>query len=376
MVYITALGQYLPGEPVANYRMEDHIGRISAEASRRGRLALRQNRIKTRHYAMRPDGTTEHTVASLAAGAVRDMLRHAEVTERDVDFLAACTTQNDYLVPGIASAVHGELKLKPLEIASHQSVCAGSLMAMKSAYLQVKADGKQAAVAVGAEFSSRFFRPGFYAGTDLVQPDGSVGADADFLRWTLSDGAGAALFEPKPNERGLSLKVDWIELRSFADRFDTCMSGGMAPVTGAPWSHAASPGAAFQAGAMTLRQDFDILYAMLPVWVGEFMRLVDAGRIDIAGVDWFLCHFSAHSLREEIEKLATKAGCMIPKERWFTNLYEKGNVGSASIFLLLHDLFHTQDLMPGQTILCAVPESGRGIMGFMQLTVCGERIGQ
>ena len=39
--------------------------------------------------------------------------------------------------------------------------------------------------------------------------------------------------------------------------------------------------------------------------------------------------FLGPALREEMVKLATRAGCMIPEERWFTNLYDKGNVGAA-----------------------------------------------
>lgn len=371
--YITALGSYLPGPAVDNASMEDYIGRISPEASRRGRLALRQNKIKTRHYAIKPDGSTDYTTAKLAAYAVNDLFARAESDMRAVDYLATATTQNDFLVPGLASGVHGELKLPPLEIASFQSVCASSTMALKSAYLQVKAGEKKAALAVGAEFSSRFFRPGFYQGTTALAADGTLSADAEFLRWTLSDGAGAALVEPRLNAHGLSLRIDWIELRSFADRFETCMSGGMMrdAATGEtlPWSHAASPAAAFASGAMMLRQDFDLLHAMLPVWVGEFMRLVDAGKISIPDVDWFLCHYSAHSLREEIITLATRAGCMVPEEKWFTNLYARGNVGAASIFLMLDELMRTKNVQPGQTILCAVPESGRCIMSFMQMTV-------
>ena len=49
---------------------------------------------------------------------------------------------------------------------------------------------------------------------------------ADFLRFTLSDGAGAAILEVKPNERQLSLKIHWIDIRSYANRFDTCMMSG------------------------------------------------------------------------------------------------------------------------------------------------------
>ena len=50
---------------------------------------------------------------------------------------------------------------------------------------------------------------------------------ADFLRFTLSDGAGAVVMEQRPRRDGaLSLRVDWIDIVSLADRFDPCMWAG------------------------------------------------------------------------------------------------------------------------------------------------------
>jgi 3-oxoacyl-[acyl-carrier-protein] synthase III len=374
-VFVTTTAQFLPGDPVGNDAIADYIGRLTPAAERLGRLTLRQNRIRSRHYAIRPDGSSEWKVATLAAAAVRGIVRAAEVDARDIGFLATATTQNDMLVPGLASGVHAASGLPPMEVASLQSVCASSMMALKTAALQVAAGEHRAAIAVGAEFSSRFFRPGHYLGTATLREDGTLPGDAEFLRWTLSDGAAGLLLENRPAARGLSLKLDWISLRSFADRFAPCMTGGA--VRGEdgvlmPWSLHASIQEATAAGAFQLRQDVDALYRMLPVWMGEFMRLVDEKKIDPLGVDHFLCHFSAHSLREEMVKLATRAGCMIPEERWFTNIYEKGNVGAASIFLLLDDLMRSGRLEPGQRILLAVPESGQCIMAYAGLTVVGE----
>jgi 3-oxoacyl-[acyl-carrier-protein] synthase-3 len=373
---VTAAAQCLPGPPIGNEAMADHIGRLSPEAERFGRLTLRQNRIRTRHYAIRPDGGSDWTVAKLAGQAVRSLIGGAEVARGRIGFLATATTQNDLMVPGLASGVHAESGLPPIEIASLQSVCASSVMALKAAALQVAAGEHQAAIVVGAEFSSRYFRPDHYRGTATVQADGTLPGDAEFLRWTLSDGAAALMIEDRPAAHGLSLRIDWISLRSFADRFAPCMTGGAA--RGAegvltPWSLVeGGSAAAAKAGAFQLRQDVEALYRMLPVWMGEFMRLTDEGRIDPEAVDWFLCHFSAHSLREEMVRLATKAGCMIPEERWFTNLYDKGNVGAAALFLLIDDLMRSARLEPGQRILCAVPESGQCIMAFAGLTVVGD----
>lgn len=371
-VYVTATAQCLPGPPVANDEMADYIGRLSPEAERFGRLTLRQNGIRHRHYAIRPDGTSDWTVAKLAGSAVRSLIDEAGLDKNRIGFLATATTQNDMLVPGLASGVHAESGLPPMEVASLQSVCASSMMALKTAALQVAAGEHRAAIAVGAEFSSRYFRPGHYIGTATMQPDGTLPGDAEFLRWTLSDGAAGLLIEDRPAPRGLSLRIDWISLRSFADRFQPCMTGGAVRDADGmlqPWSLHDGIDAAARAGAFQLRQDVEALHRMLPVWMGEFMRLVDEGRIDPLATDWFLCHFSAHSLREEMVKLATRAGGMIPEERWFANIYDKGNVGAAAIFLMIDDLMRSGQLRAGQKIVCAVPESGQCIMAYAGMTV-------
>ena len=65
-----------------------------------------------------------------------------------------------------------------------------------------------------------------------------------------------------------------------------------------------------------------------------------------------------------------EADCDIPQERWFTNLSSKGNTGSASIYIILEELFHSGKLKVGEKLLCYIPESGRFSTAFMQLEVC------
>ena len=370
--YLTAGGQFLPGPPIGNDRMGQFIGSLSDRSDRLGRMVLRQNGIRARHYALREDGSTEWTLARLAAEAARHCLSRAEIDASELGLLATATTQNDVMVPGLASGVHHALGLAPLELSSHQSVCGSSMMALKNAALQIHSGEHRAAMALGAEFSSRYFRPGHYRGTSAVNAVGELPGDAEFLRWTLSDGAAALIVEPRPARHRLSLKIDWISIRSFADRFAPCMTGGAvrgADGTLTPWSHFPSIAEAAAAGAFQLRQDIDALHRMLPVWVGELMRLIDEGRVETAKVDHFVCHYSAKSLRDEMVKLATRAGCMIDEERWFTNLQDKGNVGAASLFLLLDDLMNDARLKVGQTVLVAVPESGQCLMGYAGMTV-------
>jgi len=51
------------------------------------------------------------------------------------------------------------------------------------------------------------------------------------------------------------------------------------------------------------------------------------------------------------------------------NLTYKGNTGSASIYVMMEELFHSDKLREGDKILCYIPESGRFSIAYMLLTV-------
>ena len=86
-------------------------------------------------------------------------------------------------------------------------------------------------------------------------------------------------------------------------------------------------------------------------------------------MDWFLPHYSSDYFRDKVFKAMEDIGFTIPYERWFTNLAYKGNTGSASIYVMLEELFHSGKLKEGQKLLCFIPESGRFSVAYMLLTV-------
>lgn len=367
-VYLNSFGCFLPGEPVSNQHMESFLGVVGGKPSAYKNLVLRQNRIKTRHYALTAEGAPFTSSSAMAAQAIHDAVRKSEISLNDITFLAAASTLGDQLVPGLASQVHAALAIPSLELANLQSVCASSLMALKNAYLQVLAGEHETAAVCGSEFASRYFRPHFYEETEAFKTNGEISFNADFLRFTLSDGAGAAILEAKPNRNQPSLKIQWIHLRSFADRFDNCMTAGISTDMAAPryWSEQPLQQSIAQ-GMFVLQQDFALMKQMLPVWVSHYMSLIDAGKIVPDGIDHVVSHYSSHSLREEVIALLKAAGAMIDEEKWFSNLASKGNTGAASIFILLEELYHSGAIRPGHKILCHVPESGRAMNGFMLL---------
>jgi len=243
-------------------------------------------------------------------------------------------------------------------------------MAAKSAWLSVRAGEHKIAAACAGEFASRWFQPAFYGDSGLVDAKGRLRAEADYLRFTLSDGAGAAVMEAAPRPSGLSLKVEFIDLVSLAHLYDPCMWAG-APVESradlrTSWSFA-GPQAAHASGAIALLQDFDLLKRIIRAWVGVYLGKVEEGRIRPEAVDHLLCHYSARSIREELVSLLEKTDAMIPETKWFSNLRTVGNIGSASIWVMLEEFLRSGRLKAGEKILCVVPESGRAFVGFMML---------
>jgi 3-oxoacyl-[acyl-carrier-protein] synthase-3 len=97
--------------------------------------------------------------------------------------------------------------------------------------------------------------------------------------------------------------------------------------------------------------------------------LVDSGKLDPSSIDYFLPHYSSGYFRDKVYEGMKKANCDIPQTKWFTNLSEKGNTGSASIYVIIEELFHSGKLNVGERLLCYIPESGRFSTAFMQLEV-------
>jgi 3-oxoacyl-[acyl-carrier-protein] synthase III len=356
--YITGTGSYLPGDPVDNAELKARAGALAPPEARLRDRALAANGIRTRHYALDEKGQTLMLNEELAAHAISRALDDRGLRPEAVRMLATGTTQGDCLVPGFSSMVHGRLGGGPMELLSASGVCASGMAAMRAAVSAVRLGEHPVAVAAGSELVSRSL---------LTRPAGTP--DTAFLRWTLSDGAGAVVVEPSPRPDGLSLRVDWMHLVSHAHEHPVCMSAGLgdgrAVQAGSTWL---DKGSAEPSGVPVLRQDMTVLPALLELGVAEFDALVKAGRID-PETEHVLCHFSAEHFRVKLFGLLRTAGYRPDEERWFTNLPTAGNTGAASIYVMLDAV--RPRLRAGDRVLLVVPESGRFTLAFAHLTCVG-----
>jgi 3-oxoacyl-[acyl-carrier-protein] synthase III len=370
-VFLTRTGAFLPHEAVGNDDIERILGLIGGKPSRARRIVLRSNGIEARHYAIdRATGRPSMSNARLTAEAIRAM---GEVGT--VDVLATGTSLPDQLLPNHAVMVHGELGWPRLEAVSCAGVCLAGTAALKHAWLSVRAGEARRAVATGSELVSPILMASHFEAElehklAALEKHPEIAFEKDFLRWMLSDGAGAVLLEDQP--RGpLSLRIDWIDMSSAASELPVCMYAGAhknADESLRGWMDFSAPEWSGRS-VFAIKQDVRLLNEhIVRATLGEPLAAVMAKRgLRVDEIDWFLPHLSSNFFVAPVQQCLADIGLAIPRERWFSNLTRKGNTGSASPFIMLDELFRSGRIQPGHKLLMFVPESGRFSAGFIHM---------
>ena len=373
-VYITRLSKFLPNEPVANDEMEQVLGLVNGKPSKARSIVLRNNGIKTRYYAFK-NGKSTHSNAQMSANAIRQLFDE-KLPISKLQVLTTGTTSPDQLLPSQASMIHGELGIHPVELIAASGACCSSVQAMKYAYMSIGAGLADVAASVGCEKISTWMH------ASRFQPEAEnhikleenpyISFEKDFLRWMLSDGAGAALLQNEPNADGISLRIEWLETTSYANELETCMYAGATKnhdksLTG--WNDHPTEDWANQS-VFSLKQDTKLLSNnVVPKGAEYLSQLMKKHNLTSDKIDFFLPHMSSEFFKKQIDELLQGIGLPISPEKWFYNLTRVGNVGSASTFLMLEELFHNGSLKKGNRILVMVPESARFSYAYIYLTV-------
>ena len=374
-VYITRSGKYLPNEPVSNDEMESFLGLINDAASKARRIILRNNGITSRYYALSKDGNPTHTNAVLTNNAIEQLFDES-FTSKDIELLSCGTSTPDHLLPSHAAMVHGLMKNQSVELNSSSGVCNAGMNALKFGYLSVKSGSTNNAVCTGSERVSTWMLADKYENEidnlKTLEEQPIIAFRKDFLRWMLSDGAAAFLLENRPNGK-TPLRIDWMEAFSYAFELEACMyAGGDKLENGEikPWSDYRS-NEWLTESVFSIKQDVKILDQYILVKGAESMKAaMDKNNVKATDITYFLPHVSSHYFVAGLNKELSALGVFIPMERWFMNLDKVGNVGSASIYLMLEELMNSGKLKKGDKVMLSVPESGRFSYSYAFLTVC------
>ena len=257
------------------------------------------------------------------------------------------------------------------------------IAALKHAWLSVASGGAQRAVACASELVSpmmraRHFETEVQHQVQALEKRPEIAFEKDFLRWMLSDGAGALLLENQPNPDSVSLRINWISLSSAAHELPACMyagadrndhSGQSTDLQG--WL-SFSPEQQQARSVFAIKQDVKLLNANIvrATLTEPLEALVKKHNLKADDIDWFLPHFSSMYFSEPVFESLQSIGLPIPRERWFTNLTSKGNTGAAAPYIMLDELFQSGRIQRGHKILMFIPESGRFSSGFVYMEAC------
>ena len=319
-VYITRIAKFLPNDPVENEAMEEKLGIINGKT--------------------------------------------------------CGTSSPDQILPSHAAMVHGFLKNGNLEINSPSGACCSGMNALKYGYMAVQTGNANNAVCTGSERTSAWMRSDIFedevSHLKEVEENPILAFNKEFLRWMLSDGAGAVLLECEPKGEN-PLKIEWMDSYSYAFELETCMyAGGEKLEDGSlkPWSE--YPADVW--GKMSLfamKQDVKLLGENILIKGVESMKMaMEKHNITEDDIDYYLPHISSYYFKENLYQEIERQGMTLPWEKWFLNLQEVGNVGAGSIYLMLEELFHSGKLKKGDKIFLQVPESARFAYAYAYLTVC------
>lgn len=371
-VYITRTSSFFPNQPVHNEEMEDFIGKIGGVPSRVRPIILRQNGIKTRYYALDRNQQITHTNAQMASMAINKLFQ-SEKEKEYIEVLTCGTSTPDQLLPSHASMVQGEAFKHPMEIYSLSGVCLTGVAALKTAYMSILCGNSGNAVCCTSELSSPTFLAKFYT-TEYeclkeVEEHPYLAFDKDFLRYMLSDGSAALLLsENKPE--GLSLKIEGIEMISYANEQPACMymlTDAKEDGRLRSWKEFSIQELA-QNSVWCCKQNVKLLNKyVIKYFVDAIEIAMDRLFLKDEEITYVIPHISSMYFYQRLADEISNRGIDLPVSKWFTNLTSVGNVGSVAPFAALDELLRTKDIKVGDRILLLVPESGRFSYGVVSL---------
>ncbi len=377
-VYINSIRKLMPNQPISNDEIEEYLGYIGGKKSKAKKIVLRSNGIKSRFYVLEKDTQKPlSTNAQLTASVIKKLIDD-DFELKDIECLSCGTTTPDQFMPNHTLMVQGELGISEIETNCASGICLSGVNALKYTYYSIKSGEVSVGVCAASEVVSpllcaKNFEKESTHLLEKLEKNSSIAFEKDFLRWMLSDGAGAMLLSNLPNKSSMSLKIEFIDLISYAGEMPVCMYSGLNVLESGEMISWKSYGQEdiMKKSLFSIKQNVKLLNDNIVKYTVTKPLKTILKRRDILASDYryFLPHYSSNYFRDKLYEGLIKAGFEISYDKWFTNLQTYGNTGAASIYIMLEELFNSSKIQRGDKIFCYIPESGRFSTAFISLKV-------
>lgn len=340
-------GAALPGPPLQSAELLARVAAHFGVPTRPGAVLARKLGVRTRHHARDWAERFEppragHRNPELAALAVGDALRQAGLSAAALQYLLGHTTSPARLLPPNIAEVAEHLQVVA-PYGELRQACTGFANALQWAAGLLAAPGAAPVAIVGSETGSAYLDP-----AALREDNG---------QWVnlmqMGDGAGAVVLAPMPDGGCATEAVPWLESLFFGHIGLGRASGFMLRDGGSdyPGVRPCRVAASFDHDFTAVREGGEALFrAGLAAAREAGVRLSD------------IRYVVPHQAHAQVGALLA-AALDLPPERFWGNAERVGNLGSAAIWVALHELRHSGLLQAGDRVLVLGAEATQYLYG-------------
>jgi 3-oxoacyl-[acyl-carrier-protein] synthase-3 len=358
-VYIAGSGTYLPGKPIPFEDIDKVLGELT-EAPEKIRRWIEHMRpvmaelldIKYLHYAIDPNTRkfTDDNI-SMSVKSAELALSAAKMDSSDIDLICYGSAHQDQM-PTASVRIQEALGIETCQEFSIHANCTSAYKALYLAWELIRNGSAENALVLSSSMSSSELRAEYYN-----QP--LVDKESLFLRWFLSDGAGAILLTAD-SKKSRGYEVEFTHIESIGGKKPSLMFNGRPGY----WMN---PKDEFEQGRHHLKQQFrNALSTSVfqepdgSIFFKGFLRMLDKYPIPLDSIRFFQVNMPTKHIIDSIIEEFRKIG--IPAESFYTKLDQLGYNGPPMALVSLDKIIREEKLEKGQRIVSFVTEVSK----FMQ----------
>lgn len=358
-VYICGSGSYLPGKPVAFNDIETVLGELTQAPVKIQKWLKRSHRVMGElldidhvHYGIDPDsGEFCEDNISMAVKSARKALQMADMQPSDIDLICYGSAHQDQM-PTASVRIQEELGIERCDELSIHANCTSAYKALYLGHQLVRNGQNKNALILSANMASSELRADYY--NQLL-----VDKESLFLRWFLSDGAGAVVLSSnKDKSKGFEIETSYIE--SIGGNRAALMFNHRPAL----WLN---PKQEYEEGRHHLRQNFRNALSTSQfqekdgsVFFNGLKRMLTKAHIDPETIRYFQINLPTKHIIDSIKVELLTIG--IPPEVFYSKLDQLGYCGPPMIFICLDKMIREESFEPGDRIASFVTEVSK----FMQ----------
>ena len=318
---IPGLGHYVPENVVTN----DDLAKLMETTDQ---WIQERTGIKERRFHPTEEGST----ANMGVKAAKIAMERAKVTAKDIDAIVFATLSSDYYFPGSGALAQYKLGMETKPAFDIRAQCSGFIYSLSVADQFIKTGMYKKILVIGSETQS--------VALDLTTRGRGMGV-------LFGDGAGAVVLE-QSKEKGKGILSTHLHTQGeFAEMLCIKEPGTGQEKTIYPDMHKNYENIHPQ---MSGKLVFKNAVTRMPEVVMEALK---ANNLNVTDIDMLLTHQSNLRISQMVQKFLR-----MPDEKVFNNIQKYGNTTSATLPILLSELWEQGRIKEGELFALAAFGSG------------------